>query len=148
MVAPRHRHPDRELLLSDGTALLRGLMSLFVGGIGAAVVVVGFVGMLAPDFLRGGIEGLKATRRLYALSAARLTIGLALLLGAQSTPFPGFFRVLGTIVILRGLAIPALGPARVRALIGWLQGRPPVLLRAIFLPATALGGFLIWAAFQ
>ena len=123
-------------------------MSLFVGGIGAAVVVVGFVGMLSPDVILRGVEGLKASRRLYALSVARLAIGLALLLGAQSTSYPGFFRVLGTIVILRGLAIPALGPARVRTLISWLQGRPPVLLRALFLPATALGGFLIWAAFQ
>ena len=123
-------------------------MSLFVGGIGVAVVIVGFVGMSSPDFILRGIDGLKDSRRIYALSVARLTIGLALLLGAQSTAFPGFFRVLGTIVILRGLAIPALGPARVRALIGWLQGRPPVLLRAIFLPATAVGGFLIWAAFQ
>ena len=123
-------------------------MSFFVGGIGAAVVVVGFVGMLSPDVILRGVEGLRPSRRLYALSVARLTIGLALLLGAQSTAYPGFFRVLGTIVILRGLAIPALGPARVRALISWLQGRPPVLVRALFLPATALGGFLIWAAFQ
>ena len=123
-------------------------MSFFVGGIGAAVVVVGFVGVLSPDVILRGVEGLRASRRLYALSVARLTIGLALLLGAQSTAFPGFFRVLGTIVILRGLAIPALGPARVRELISWLQGRPPVVLRALFLPATALGAFLIWAAFQ
>ncbi len=110
--------------------------------------VVGFVGLLSPDVILRGVEGLKPSRRLYALSVARLTIGLVLFLGAPSTAFPGLFRVLGVLVILRGLAIPALGPARVRALIDWLQGRPPVLVRVLFVPATALGGLLVWAAFQ
>ncbi len=123
-------------------------MSFFIGGIGAAIVVVGFVGVLSPDVILRGVEGLKPSRRLYALSVARLTIGLALLLGAPSTAFPGWFRVLGILVILRGLAIPVLGPDRVRALIDWLQGRPPVLLRVLFVPATALGGLLVWAALQ
>ncbi len=123
-------------------------MSFFIGGIGAAIVVVGFVGVLSPDVILRGVEGLKPSRRLYALSVARLTIGLALLLGAPSTAFPGLFRVLGILVILRGLAIPVLGPARVRALIDWLQGRSPVLLRVLFVPATALGGLLVWAALQ
>ena len=127
---------------------MRGLISFFIGGIGGAIVVVGFVGLLSPDVILLGVEGLKPSRRLYALSVARLTIGLVLFLGAPSTAFPGLFRVLGVLVILRGLAIPALGPARVRALIEWLQGRPPVLVRVLFVPATALGGLLVWAAFQ
>ena len=123
-------------------------MSFFIGGIGGAIVVVSFVGLLSPDVILLGVEGLKPSRRLYALSVARLTIGLVLFLGAPSTAFPGLFRVLGVLVILRGLAIPALGPARVRALIDWLQGCPPVLVRVLFVPATALGGLLVWAAFQ
>ncbi len=123
-------------------------MSFFIGGIGAAIVVVGFVGVLSPDVVLRGVEGLKPARRLYALSVARLTIGLAFLLGAPSTAFPDLFRVLGIVVIIRGLAIPVLGPDRVRTLIDWLQGRPPVLLRVLFVPATALGGLLVWAALQ
>ena len=123
-------------------------MSFFIGGIGGAMFVVGFVGLLSPDVILRRVEGLKPSRRLYALSVARLTIGLVLFLGAPSTAFPGLFRALGVLVTLRGLAIPALGPARVRALIDWLQGRPPVLVRVLFVPATALGGLLVWAAFQ
>ena len=123
-------------------------MSFFIGGIGGAIVVIGFVGLLSPDVILRGVEGLKPSRRLYALSVARLTIGLVLFLGAASTAFPGLFRILGVLVILRGLAIPALGPARIRALIDWLQGRPPVLVRVLFVPATALCGLLVWAAFQ
>jgi len=123
-------------------------MNFFIGGIGGAIFLVGLVGLLSPDILLRGVEGLKSSRRLYALSVARLAIGLVLFLGAASTAFPGLFRVLGVLVILRGLAIPALGPTRVRALIDWLQSRPPVLVRVLFVPATALGGLLVWAAFQ
>ena len=110
--------------------------------------VGGFVGLLSPDVILRGVEGLKPSRRLYALSVARLAIGLILFLGAPSTAFPGLFRVLGALVMLRGLAIPALGPARVRTHIDWLQGRPPVLMRVLFVLATVLGGLLVWAAFQ
>lgn len=123
-------------------------MGFFIGGIGAAVVAVGFVGVLSPDVILRGVEGLKPAPRLYALSVARLTIGLAFLLGAPSTAFPGLFRGLGIVVILRGLAIPLLGPDKVRALIDWLLGRPHGFVRGLFALATALGGFLVWAAFQ
>ena len=123
-------------------------MSFFIGGIGGVIGVVGFVGLLSPGFILRSVEGLKPSRRLYALSVARLTIGLVLFLGAQSTAFPGLFRILGVLVILRGLAIPILGPSKVRAFIDWLQGRPPVIVRLLLVPATALGGLLVWAAFQ
>jgi len=123
-------------------------MSVFIGVIGAAAVMVGFVGVLSPHIILRGVEGLRPSRRLYALSIARLAIGLVLLFGAASTAFPDLIRLLGIVVILRGLAIPVLGPERVRSLIDWLHGRPPLVLRVLFVSATAFGGLLVWAALQ
>ena len=85
---------------------------------------------------------------LYLMAAIPLAIGVIFVVGATSTAFPDLIRLLGVVVILRGLAIPVLGPERVRALIDRQLGRSPVVLRVLLLPATALGGFLVWAALQ
>jgi hypothetical protein len=123
-------------------------MSFFIGAIGAATVVISFVGVLFPDVILRAVEGVKPSPRLHALSVVRLTIGVIFVIGATSTAFPDLIRLLGVVVILRGLAIPVLGPERVRALIDRQLGRSPVVLRVLLLPATALGGFLVWAALQ
>ena len=123
-------------------------MGVFIGSLGVAIIVVGFIGVLSPDSIMRGVDGLRPTPRLYALSISRLAIGLVLLLGAARTAFPDLIRLGGVVVILRGLAIPVFGPERVRSLMDWLQGRPPLELRVLFSSATVAGGWLVWVALQ
>ena len=76
----------------------------------------------------------------------RVFFGIALVIGAPETRYPGVIQVLGWITIIAGLAIAVIGRKRFKKVSEWVINLPA----GIYYPASVLGllfgGFIIYSA--
>lgn len=122
-------------------------MGAAVAVVGSVIAGFGAVGVVRPAVLIDALAKMPSARpTIYAIAAARVTVGLILVLGAPSTAAPEVIRFLGVLSLLRAFMVLVIGVDRVRSLIDWFGSRSDLVLRTLFLGAGALGAFLVWAA--
>ena len=119
-------------------------MRLLALVIGVLVILVGAIGVAAPDVFLSVGRSVITPGGLYAIAAVRVAIGLVLLLAAPASRAPRTLRVLGVIVIIAGLTTPWFGVARSLAVLDWWTSVGPSLRRLEAGLAVALGGFLVY----
>jgi hypothetical protein len=109
------------------------------------IMLIGVVGLLAPDRLTM-VGGFVATPGgLYAAAAFRVGVGLVLLLVAPTSRAPGTLRALGAVALVGGLATPFFGVERTRAIVDWASAQGTALVRLGAVLALAIGGFIAFA---
>lgn len=122
-------------------------MPVVIATVGAVISALGVAGFAAPRRIVRGLEGFKSSpRKIYGWAAVRVLAGVVLILGAPETAFPMLIRIIGAALVLKAALVPLLGLDRVRSLLEWLQARPPILIRCLFLLVVVFGAFLVWAA--
>jgi hypothetical protein len=111
---------------------------------GLLIVILGFVGVVAPGILV--TIGLRSVTPagLYVVAALRIIIGLVLLGASAASRTPRTLRVLGIVALAAGVMTPFLGVERARAIMNWLLAPGPVVMRLWALLAVAFGGFIIY----
>jgi len=115
------------------------------------LIIVGILGIVSPDSLMTFRRDYLATAvGLYAGGAARLTMGLVLILFAPAARARRTLRVLGSVMCLQGLA-SVLGPQfvgvdRARAVVEYEATWGAPLLRVGAAVALAAGGFVLFEA--
>ena len=119
-------------------------MRLLALVIGALVILVGAVGVAAPDVLLFVGRSVITPGGLYAIAALRIAIGLVFALAAPASRAPRTLRVLGVLVIIAGLVTPWFGVARSLAVLDWWASVGPSLRRLDAGVGMALGGFLVY----
>jgi hypothetical protein len=120
-------------------------MRLLALVIGVLVLLVGAIGVAAPDVFLSVGRSVITPVGLYAIAAVRVAIGLVFLLTAPASRAPRTLRVLGVIVIIAGLMTPWFGVARSLAVLDWWASVGPSLRRLeAGVAAVALGGFLVY----
>ncbi len=122
-------------------------MRIVVLSIALGIIVMGVVGVVAPD-------PMMALRREYigtvpyVVGAIRVAFGLLLILVAPASRMPKTIRVLGVLVCAQGLTqivgMPFVGLERARTILEW-EAMHPALLRVGSLVALAAGGFIAYA---
>jgi hypothetical protein len=113
--------------------------------IGVLVILVGVVGVAAPDVLLSVGRSVITPGGLYAIAALRIAIGLVFVLAASASRAPRTLRALGVLVIIAGLATPWFGVARSLAVLDWWASIGPSLRRLeACVVALALGGFFVY----
>jgi len=117
------------------------MIALVISGV---VILVGAVGVAAPDVILSVGRSVITPGGLYAIAALRVVIGLVFLIGAPASRLPRTLRVLGVLVIIAGLATPWFGVARSLAVLDWWASIGPSLRRLEAGVAVALGGFLVY----
>ena len=117
-------------------------LALFVATV---VMIIGIVGVVAPDRLIAAGRYVMTPAGLYAIAALRVGMGVVLMLVASSSRTPKVFRALGFLVLLAGLATPFFGVDRSREIIDWAAVQSPTLLRGVAGVMLVLGGFIAWA---
>jgi hypothetical protein len=125
-------------------------MRIAVLSIAFVVIVMGVVGVVAPDTVMAmRREYVVTPLGVYTVGAIRVTLGLLLILVAPASRMPKTMRVLGVLVCAQGLiqviGMPFVGLDRARAILEWEAMLPPALLRVGALVALATGRFIAYA---
>jgi hypothetical protein len=113
--------------------------------IGALVMVAGATTLAAPNQFLSLMRSLMTPAGLYAITVARVAVGLVFVFGAPASRAPRLLRVLGIVVIIAGMATPLFGVARSQAVLDWWANVGPALKTLDAVVAMALGGFLVYA---
>ena len=112
--------------------------------IGAVVILWSAISFVAPDRRLAVERAVMTPAGLYAIAALRIAIGVVFVLAAPASRAPRTLRVLGVIVMIAGLTTPWFGVTRARAVLDWLAGAGPLLMRLDAAVGMALGGFLVY----
>ena len=120
-------------------------MKRFALFVATVVMIIGIVGVVAPDRLIAAGRYVMTPAGLYAIAALRVGMGLVLMLVASTSRAPKTLRALGVFVLVAGLAMPFFGVARSRAIVDWAAVQGPTLLRGVAGVMLVLGGFIAWA---
>lgn len=109
-------------------------------------IIVGIGGLISPE------SGTEIRRlyfatpvRLYTAAAARIAMGLVVILSATASRAPTILRVLGALMCMQGLSATLLGPEHARTVLEWEARQGPALLRAGAAVSLAAGGFMAFA---
>jgi hypothetical protein len=112
---------------------------------GVLMTALGIVGMAAPSLLVEFGRSLQTAAALYAIAAARIFFGAVLFFVAPASRMPGTLRVIGAVIVVAGLVTPLFGVERMQAIVVWLSGQNPSLMRATLSVAVVFGLFIIYA---
>lgn len=114
-------------------------IGLLIIGVG---VVVGVVGVVAPDRLMVVALYVITPAGLYAIGALRVGMGLVLMLVAPTSRAPKTVRALGAVVLVAGVLTPVVGVDRVRGIAEWGAAQGPALPCGVALVMMAVGSFI------
>jgi hypothetical protein len=109
------------------------------------IMVVGIVGVVAPDRLMAAGRYVITPVGLYAIAALRVGMGLVLMLVAPTSRAPKTLRAVGAVVLVAGLATPLFGVDRARAIADWGATQGTALLRGAGGLMLAIGSFIAFA---
>ena len=121
-------------------------MRIIVAGIGVFGVLIGMLGLLAPDRFRSLFNLMTSQTRFLAAIIVRLVIGVLFWIVADELRLPQVMRIIAAISIFAAVGILIMGRERLDRLVEWWLSRPGGLLRFSALFAAAFGGFLIYVA--
>lgn len=114
------------------------LLAIFIAGIG-------LYGVVSPRSLLPFVSLWRSRQGLWTAATIRIAFGLALWLVAPHAHAPLALKILGSVTIAAGIALPLLGLARFEAVLDWWSAQPISVQRAWLGTAAALGLFLLWA---
>lgn len=113
--------------------------------IGALMICIGVVGVVAPGYFLASAEYTLTPKGLYIIAALRIVVGVVLLIAASASRLPKTMRVFGIIAVLAGLTTPLMGVARARAIFNWSSVYGPGIIRFWGVIALAVGGIITFA---
>lgn len=119
-------------------------MRLLAKGIGILAIAIGIFGVFFPATLIAVGYQMLTPVVLYIVAALRIGIGLVLIAAAADTRMPKTMRVLGTVIMLAGLATPFVGIDHARLILDW-WARSGTLRLALCVP-IATGALIVYAA--
>lgn len=120
-------------------------MKFFALLVALLVMLIGIVGVVAPDRLIMAGRFVLTPLGLYAIAALRIGMGLVLILVAPTSRAPKVLRAIGAVVVVAGLATPLFGVERARGVADWAEAQGSSFLRGIAGLLFALGSFIAFA---
>ena len=109
------------------------------------IIVVGIVGVVAPDRLMTIGRSVITPVGLYVIAAVRVGMGLVLMLVAPTSRAPKTLRACGMLVMVAGFATPLIGVDRTRGILDWEAAQGTALLRSVAVLLMAIGGSIAFA---
>jgi hypothetical protein len=107
---------------------------------------MGFAVILNPVLMKRMLIFWRQGKRIYLGGILRATFGVIFLLSALEAGFSWAIYWLGVFMLMAALLIFALGLEKVKAMLGWWDKRPPVILRLMGFLTFAIGVLIIYSA--
>ncbi|MHA2231107.1 MAG: hypothetical protein ACXAB4_01265 [Candidatus Hodarchaeales archaeon] len=114
--------------------------------IGVVFGLLGILLLVKPDVLGTILEFVKQGKRLYFVAILRFVLGAIFLLGARECDVTWLIFVLGILLIMKGLVVFLLGPAKLGPKLDWWKGQSNLRIRGFSLVAVAFSALIIYAA--
>lgn len=111
---------------------------------GLLVAALGVLGITAPTLLLDFGRSLPTPTALYGVAAVRVLFGALLISVASASRWPGILRAVGAVIVIAGFLTPVFGVERSAAIVAWLSGQEPMLVRAAAVLPLLLGLFLAY----
>jgi multisubunit Na+/H+ antiporter MnhG subunit len=122
-------------------------MSEILIAFGILIVLVGAVAVVRPtQLLRLAGKVTVGTWLRYIAFLLRTALGVILILVAPSTGFPLAMKVIGSLLIISGVAVLLVGNAGIQRLLNWALRLGPSVMVVGGLVGILFGAFLIYAA--
>src|SRR5258706_671619 len=118
--------------------LLATVLSALFAGIGA-------IAAIWPDSLLEVARSLTTPNGIRVAAAFRIVFGAALLTAASESKTPLALRLVGSAVLITGLATPFIGPERARALLDAGAADGGAKLRIAGTVAVMVGCWFVWS---
>ncbi len=114
--------------------------------IGIVIVSIAVVYLLKPAVMKCLIEFFSQGRRIYFAGLMRFALAIVFLLGARECDITWVIITFGILFLISGLLIFTMGLERIKAILGWYQKQPVLILRVLALIALAIGTVIIYCA--
>jgi hypothetical protein len=121
-------------------------MVLAVKVVGVIFICMGLLYLLKPGAVRALTKFFAQGRRLYIGGVVRLALAILFLLAATECRHRWIIGAFGGVFLLGSLIIFIAGPAKLRPVLRWFQGRSLVWSRIIGGVILILGGVVLYAA--
>jgi hypothetical protein len=112
--------------------------------LGCLLTAVALVLIVSPSPVLEFGRSILSPGVLYIAALFRVLFGVALLLVASGSRAPPFLRILGTVLIIAGLATPLVGVNDSRAVFDWMLAEGPEFNRSCAATAAVLGAFIVY----
>lgn len=110
--------------------------------LGIVILVKGIIFLLNPNMIKKCMGFWQQGKRISAGGTLNILLGILFLLVASACKIPIVVAIIGIISLIKGIAILALGPEKMKAKINWWMGRPANTTRLIALIVIAFGALL------
>ncbi len=121
-------------------------MEFVVAGLGILIVMLGGIGIVAPERFRALFHSMSGQARFLGAIVTRLAIGILFWVTADALRFPFIMRILAVISLAAAFVILIMGRERLDRLVEWWLARPDGLMRVSALFAATFGAFLVYVA--
>ena len=115
---------------------------------GICISAVGAVGILAPSILVWLAQHFVTSGAFYVIATVRIAFGVLLISVASASRMPRALRVLGSVIVILGIATALTGLVaigRARGAIEWWLQQGSGVFRLTGILVLALGGFVAYA---
>lgn len=121
-------------------------MEYVIKVIGIVILVIGVTFAALPALMDRFIPFAKVGNRFYIGGVVRVVFGVLLILASFSASIFWIPMIIGSIMVIAGVLIFALGKARVHALLDWVAGLPENKRRIFAIFAACVGALIIYSA--
>lgn len=120
-------------------------MLLLIKILGIVILVKGIILLLNPKMIKKCTGFWQQGKRISAGGALNILLGVLFLSVASAGRIPIVIAIIGIASLVKGIAILALGPEKMKVKINWWMGRPANAIRLIALIVIALGALLLYS---
>jgi hypothetical protein len=113
--------------------------------IGALMICLGLIGLVAPGSFLAGAEYSLTPKGLYIIAALRIVVGFGLLIATSISRWPTTMRVFGVIAIIAGITTALMGVDRARAIFTWSSTHGTGIIRIWGVIALLVGCIIAFA---
>jgi len=121
-------------------------MEYVIKVIGIIILVIGVTFAALPALMDKFIPFAKTGNRYLIGGAVRVICGVLLILASFSAAIFWIPMILGSIMLIAGVLIFALGKARTHSLLDWVAGLPEHKRRIFAIVAACVGALIIYSA--
>ena len=125
---------------------MEATLRAIVFGVGVLCVLEGLAIVIKPGFYRKAIEIFTKGKLAYISPPLKTAFGVLFLISATSCKKTAIIIVLGLITCAAGIAMFAMGLAKLKGFLNWLKIRPDWFLRLVGVLAVLLGVLMAYAA--